>query len=232
MNGAARPSGGGLLRLYPRAWRERYEDEMLALLEIAAIGWRGRVDLVRGALDARIHAESRVPGVAALDRAAGCGRSPAQASWRNRCPRTGRAISSRHCRSARPRSSPGRSPLIGCWARRSDRAGRRGAVVAIAVVISQLVWALALAAGFLGLADSATMMAGQAIGAAGLPRDRPVADPNGRRADRADPRGRPAGPAVRLADRLARVRAGLDRDRLHPAAGTSDGTTIAAMRPA
>ena len=38
---------------------------MLALLEIAAIGWRGRVDLVRGALDARIHAESRVPGVAA-----------------------------------------------------------------------------------------------------------------------------------------------------------------------
>jgi hypothetical protein len=166
VNGAARPSGGGLLRLYPRAWRERYEDEMLALLEIAAIGWRGRVDLVGGALDARIHAESRVPGIAALIAGglwtvAGTGvlAQPVPPDWPG------------HLLETLPIGVAGivagTVALIGCWARRSDRAGRRGAVVAIAVVISQLVWALALAAGFLGLADSATMMAGQAIGAVG-----------------------------------------------------------------
>jgi len=57
--------------------------------------------------------------------------------------------------------------LIGCWARSSDRGGRRGAVVALAVVVSQLFWALALLAGFMNVADSATLAAGQAVGALG-----------------------------------------------------------------
>jgi hypothetical protein len=46
------PAGADLLRLYPADWRARYEDEMLAVLEERRIGWRGRVDLVRGAIDA------------------------------------------------------------------------------------------------------------------------------------------------------------------------------------
>jgi hypothetical protein len=44
-----------LLRLYPRAWRARYGDEMLALLEQHHPSMRTRVNLLRGALDAQLH---------------------------------------------------------------------------------------------------------------------------------------------------------------------------------
>ena len=47
--------GAGLLRLYPRPWRRRYEAEMLDVLEASAPGPRARLDLVRGALDAWLH---------------------------------------------------------------------------------------------------------------------------------------------------------------------------------
>jgi hypothetical protein len=57
-----------LVRLYPSAWRRRYGDEMIALLEVAPVRARMRLDLVRGALDAWLHppTPSRVPAVAAL----------------------------------------------------------------------------------------------------------------------------------------------------------------------
>lgn len=44
-----------LIRLYPRAWRERYEDEMLAVLEQHRITPSTVVDLLIGALDANLH---------------------------------------------------------------------------------------------------------------------------------------------------------------------------------
>jgi hypothetical protein len=44
-----------LLSLYPRAWRERYEDEFLALLEARPPDTHDRIDIVRGAIDARLH---------------------------------------------------------------------------------------------------------------------------------------------------------------------------------
>jgi hypothetical protein len=43
-----------LLKLYPRAWRARHGDEMLALLEQHGAGWRTQLDLLRGAVDAHI----------------------------------------------------------------------------------------------------------------------------------------------------------------------------------
>jgi hypothetical protein len=43
-----------LIRLYPRAWRARYGNEMLAVLEQHGTGWRTRLDLLRGALDAHL----------------------------------------------------------------------------------------------------------------------------------------------------------------------------------
>jgi hypothetical protein len=57
-----------LMSLYPRAWRDRYGDEMAVLIEVAPLRRRDRVDLVRGALDAWLHpaARSRVPALAAL----------------------------------------------------------------------------------------------------------------------------------------------------------------------
>jgi hypothetical protein len=58
----------GLLRLYPRAWRKRYGDEMASLLEERPPTARERLDLGRGAVDAWLHPPepSRVPIVAAL----------------------------------------------------------------------------------------------------------------------------------------------------------------------
>lgn len=49
-----------LLRLYPRAWRERYGDELAALLEDQPATLLDRLDLIRGAVDARLHPQ--VPG--------------------------------------------------------------------------------------------------------------------------------------------------------------------------
>ena len=49
-----RPAGLRILRLYPRWWRDRYGDEMAALLDARPPNVRARVDLVRGAFDARL----------------------------------------------------------------------------------------------------------------------------------------------------------------------------------
>ncbi len=43
------------LRLYPRAWRRRYGDELAALLDERPPGARARLNLVGGALDAHLH---------------------------------------------------------------------------------------------------------------------------------------------------------------------------------
>ena len=47
-----------LLRLYPRAWRARYGEEMLVLLEQHHLSIRTRINLLRGALDAQLHMRS------------------------------------------------------------------------------------------------------------------------------------------------------------------------------
>jgi hypothetical protein len=41
-----------LLKIYPPAWRRRYEEEMAALLEEHRAGQRSVLDLLRGAADA------------------------------------------------------------------------------------------------------------------------------------------------------------------------------------
>jgi hypothetical protein len=64
-----------LVRLYPRPWRDRYEAEVLDLLEQRPPSIRDAVDLVRGALDAHLHPQAeresmpwthRLPGLAIL----------------------------------------------------------------------------------------------------------------------------------------------------------------------
>lgn len=44
-----------LVALYPTAWRARYEDEFIALLEARRPSLLERFDIVRGAADARLH---------------------------------------------------------------------------------------------------------------------------------------------------------------------------------
>ena len=49
-----------LLGLYPRTWRERYGEEFLALISERPPSFADRVDIVRGAVDARLHPQ--IPG--------------------------------------------------------------------------------------------------------------------------------------------------------------------------
>ena len=44
-----------LIRLYPQAWRDRYEAEILDLLEQRTVSLSASVDLIRGAADAHLH---------------------------------------------------------------------------------------------------------------------------------------------------------------------------------
>jgi hypothetical protein len=44
-----------LVALYPRTWRDRYEEEFLALLSERPPDPLDRIDIVRGAIDARLH---------------------------------------------------------------------------------------------------------------------------------------------------------------------------------
>ena len=48
-----------MLACYPRAWRERYGDELLGLLADRRSGWRDLPDLLAGAIDARLHLRLR-----------------------------------------------------------------------------------------------------------------------------------------------------------------------------
>lgn len=53
-----------LLRLYPRAWRERYGDEFLALFDDRPVELPQIIDIVSGAIDAHLSSEVRATTVA------------------------------------------------------------------------------------------------------------------------------------------------------------------------
>jgi hypothetical protein len=44
-----------LLRLYPRIWRARYEEELLAVLESRPLSFPDTIDMLLGAIDAHLH---------------------------------------------------------------------------------------------------------------------------------------------------------------------------------
>jgi hypothetical protein len=51
-----------LIALYPRTWRDRYELEFIALMAERPPDPRDRIDIVRGAIDARLHPQLRSIG--------------------------------------------------------------------------------------------------------------------------------------------------------------------------
>jgi hypothetical protein len=161
-----RPRGAGILRLYPGSWRARYEDEMLAVLEQADPGRRARIDLARGAVDARLHADSRLPIVAALLTGglwtvAGVivVGQPAPPDW------PGYLIEVLPL--AIVAVLAGIVAIVGCWARQSDRVGRLGAVAVALAVAGDLAWAASLVAAAAQLGYGAVTMAAQAVALAG-----------------------------------------------------------------
>ena len=66
------PRGAWLVRRYPGWWRARYADEVLALLEDRPAGWRDRLDLAHGAIDAHLRGDGgRSPALVAAALVAG-----------------------------------------------------------------------------------------------------------------------------------------------------------------
>jgi hypothetical protein len=50
-----------LLRAYPRRWRDRYGEELLALLEAEPLSWRVRANVLRGGLGERLRGSGPPP---------------------------------------------------------------------------------------------------------------------------------------------------------------------------
>ena len=66
------PPGAWIVRRYPGWWRARYADEVLALLEDRPAGWRDRLDLAHGAIDAHLRGDGgRSPTLVAAALVAG-----------------------------------------------------------------------------------------------------------------------------------------------------------------
>jgi len=161
-----RPAGAALLRLYPAAWRERYEPEMLAMLEQLHLGARGRFDLARGAVDAHLHAPTRLPAFAALIAGglwtvagAGIVAQPTPPDWPG------------YLFEALPLAivavAAGGLAIVGCWAIRSDDAGRAGTVAILLALAGHVLWIVALASAFAGFGYGATTALAQDLAAIG-----------------------------------------------------------------
>ncbi len=163
----AGPPGTTLLRLYPTAWRKRYETEMLEVLRQRRLGWRGRLDLARGAIDAHLHAPTRLPAAAAivtggLWTVAGAGvlAQPSPPDWPGYLLET--------LPLAMVAVATGGLATIGCWARHSDGAGRPGSLAIGLAIVGHAAWAVALAAAWFGAGYGAVTAAGQDLGALGV----------------------------------------------------------------
>ncbi|HSC29616.1 MAG TPA: hypothetical protein VLD67_20230 [Vicinamibacterales bacterium] len=76
-------TAGRLLRLYPRAWRERYGDEFLLTVGDGALHAQQVIDIVMGALDA--HLSSDVRRATRQRAAAGKGASNMESVFRTVC---------------------------------------------------------------------------------------------------------------------------------------------------
>jgi hypothetical protein len=138
-----RPAGARLVRLYPRSWRERYEAEILAVLEEMPAGRRARLDLVRGAIDARLHSGSRAPAAAAIISGglwtiAGVTvvGQPAPPDW------PGYTVDVLPLATAAVLA--GLVAIVGCWARRSDSSGRAGTAAVLLAVAGHVGWVVSL----------------------------------------------------------------------------------------
>ena len=133
--------------LYPRAWRERYGDELEEVLETDGLGLRTRVDVLRGAIDAHLHPDVRspLPVVAAV---------------------TASALATAHAIALALQPVPTEWPgyladallliigsvafllpvLVGLWLKLGDADGSIGRVGVILAVVGHVAWLVALLA--------------------------------------------------------------------------------------
>jgi hypothetical protein len=152
-----------LLRLYPRAWKARYGEEMAALLDDRPLGRRDRLDLFRGAVDAWLHpwTPSAAPVLAALGAGAawtllavGVLAQPVPLDWPG------------YLLEILPLALLGAacqlSAVVACLLRAESLARRVFAALAIATAIAHIAWMVALGGTILGLVGGAPLAALQA----------------------------------------------------------------------
>jgi hypothetical protein len=138
-------SGSRYAGLYPREWRERYGEELEAVIERERIGLRTGLDLLRGALDAHLHpsAPSPLPVVAtvtasalAVAHALALAAQPVATEWpgyqEEALPLIIGAVAA---------SIPA---LAGVWLKLGDADGALGRVGLIVAVIGHAAWLLLL----------------------------------------------------------------------------------------
>ncbi|HTK44848.1 MAG TPA: hypothetical protein VL749_05815 [Patescibacteria group bacterium] len=154
--------------LFPRAWRERYGDELADVLESEPFGLRTRLDLLRSAIDARLHPPlpSPLPVVAALVASAlaaahafALAAQPVATDWPG------------YLDDALPlillcvvALVPA---LIGLWLRLGDADGAIGRIGIVLAATGHVVWAVALAAAAAQVAYGALTAAAATVAMAG-----------------------------------------------------------------
>ena len=161
-------SGRLALALYPGWWRERYGDEMSAVLEDRPPSRSDLVDLIRGALDAHVHPDvpSRVPGFAAITGgtawtviAATILVQPVPPSWPG------------YLMDIVPLALIGVVFLAvacaGLWMRIADPANRLDRVALLLSIGGHVLWIAALTATVTAAADGPTLALAQTAGAVG-----------------------------------------------------------------
>jgi hypothetical protein len=157
-----------LLVLYPGWWRDRYGDEMRALLDEVPPRPRDGLDLARGALDAWLHppVPSHVPGVAAVTGGGawtavtlGVLFEPVPPDW------PGYLHDSLALAIVAAGSLLVATVCLG--GRAADAAGRAAGMAATLAAIGYLAWIGALVATAGGAADTVTLAVGQTLAMVG-----------------------------------------------------------------
>ncbi len=163
-----RTRGAGLLRLYPRRWRDRYGPEMIELLRARPPGLRARLDLVRGAADAHLHppGPSAVPGLAAIAGgltwslvALGVLAQPVPPDWPG--------YLAENLLPAALAAALLLAGVVGAWLRVGDAAGKLGVIAIDVAVAGHAAWVLALLGALAGFDYGPATAIAQTAAAAG-----------------------------------------------------------------
>jgi hypothetical protein len=139
---------------------------MLALLEAAHLGRRGRLDLASGAIDARIHSASRLAAVASfvaglIWTVAGTWVvvQPGPPDWPGYATEVLLPVI--------VAVAAGGLGLLGAWAVGSDASGRVGTIAVGLAIAGHMAWLGVLVAALVGAEYGSVTAAGQALGAIG-----------------------------------------------------------------
>jgi hypothetical protein len=165
----SRRPGATLIALYPVEWRARYGEELGWLLEASGLGLLGRLDLLRGAVDAHLHPRSPSPlpvvatltgGALAVAHATVIGAQPVPPDWPG------------YIEDALPLAMLAvvafLPAIIGLWLKLGDGDGILGRLGIVIAIAGHLAWLAALAVAELRIEYGAPTAVTATVAMAGL----------------------------------------------------------------